>query len=364
MRILFLEGHDGTFYHFHRELAGTLLKKNYEIFVSAPYGEFTNDIKAMGCEFINSPVKRRAVNPFADFKLFIYYIKLFKKLKPDIVLTYTIKPNVYGGMACRASKIPYIANITGLGTAIENSGILRFIAIMLYKSGLKGAKCVFFQNQQNYNLFIGKKILRDGKARLIPGSGVNLTKHALEPYPDDDSNLRFLFIGRIMRDKGINELLNVFKNINNKNIFLDIVGGCEEDEYISKLAAAHEINKNIIYHGSQRDVNKFYRNAHCVILPTYHEGMSNVLQEAAAAGRPVIASKIPGCMETFEDGVTGFGCEPKSAESLEHAVKKFLNLSQDERREMGLKGRSKIEREFDRSIVVNTYIDGINNALK
>lgn len=364
MKILFLEANEGTFYLFHRELGRELVRQGHEVIVSVPFGDLIPEIEKIGCECIDAPVKRRSVNPISDLKLFFYYIKLIKKIKPDVILTYTIKPCVYGGMACRITHVPYIADITGLSTAIENKGPLKFLAMTLYKLGLKGVRRLFFENSQNLEFFVKNKLVKNRETtRLVSGAGVNLDENKLEEYLADngsENKTKFLFVGRIMRNKGINELLEAFKNLDDKNIFLDIVGGCEEDEYIAKLAAAHDFNKNIVYHGLQRNVHEFYKNSHCVILPTYHEGMANVLQEAAAAGRPVIASKIPGCMETFDDGVTGFGCEPKNTKSLENAIKKFLSLTWDERREMGLKGRRKMEREFDRTIVVNAYIEEIN----
>lgn len=369
MKILFLEPHEGTFYLFHQELAQKLITLGHEVCVSAPDGDFTQNIKDLGCIKFNAPVKRRSINPLSDLKLLIYYIKLIKNLKPNVILTFTIKPCVYGGLAAQFTHTPYIADITGLGTAIENKGVLRFIALSLYKLGLRKAAKIFFENSRDQKFFIAHKIAAQDKTRLTSGAGVNLNKFKLEDYPDSSQNIKFLFVGRIMKDKGVNELLEAFNNINNKNqpcgvehknLYLDIVGGCEENEYLLKLEQAHQANKNIIYHGEQQDMQKFYKESHCVILPTYHEGMANALQEASATGRPVIASNIPGCQETFDDNITGFACEPKDAQSLTQAINKFINLNHQERREMGLRAREKMQREFDKEIVVDAYIDEIN----
>ncbi|MBR0043438.1 MAG: glycosyltransferase family 4 protein [Synergistaceae bacterium] len=365
MKILFLEPHEGTFYLFHKELAQKLIKLGHEVCVSAPDGDFTQNIKDLGCVKLNAPVKRRSINPLSDLKLLIYYIKLIKNLKPNVILTFTIKPCVYGGLAAQFTHTPYIADITGLGTAIENKGVLRFIALSLYKLGLRKAAKIFFENSRDQKFFIAHKIAAQDKTRLTSGAGVNLNKFKLEDYPESpDGAIKFLFVGRIMKDKGINELLEAFNNFNRKNIYLDIVGGCEEDEYLLKLEQAHQANNNIIYHGVQHDMQKFYKASHCVILPTYHEGMANALQEASATGRPVIASNIPGCQETFDDNITGFACEPKDAQSLTQAINKFINLNHQERREMGLKAREKMQREFDKEIVVDAYIDEINKFAK
>ena len=365
MKILFLEPHEGTFYLFHKELAQRLIKLDNKVYVSAPEGDFTQKINELGCETYDAPVNRLSVNPFSDIKLLIYYIKLIKSLRPNIILTFTIKPCVYGGLAAQLTHTPYIADITGLSSAIENKGPLKFIAITLYKLGLRKAAKVFFENSQNQKFFIANKIVKNkDMTRLTNGAGVNLNNFKLASYPESpDGKIKFLFAGRVMREKGINELLTAFNNLNNNNLYLDMVGGCEEAEYLTKLEQAHKANNNIIYHGVQHDMQKFYRAAHCVILPTYHEGMANVLQEAAATGRPVIASDIPGAQEIFDDNITGFACLPKDAHSLEQAINKFINLSQQERCAMGLKGREKMQREFDKELVVDAYIDEINKII-
>lgn len=323
----------------------------------------TDDISNTGCKFIPCNVlERRGTNPFKDLKLISLYWRAISKLKPDVVLTYTIKPNVYGGIVCQTRKVPYIANITGLGTTIENSGLLSFISIILYKFGLRKARCVFFQNRNNEKLFIDKGIA-NGKTRLIPGSGVDLEVHCSEPYPSDMDGFHFLFVGRIMKDKGINELLEAMRVLHTmkNNVILDIVGFCDED-YAATLNEA-ERDGVIINHGIQANVHSFYKNCHCVVLPSYHEGMSNVLLEASATGRPIIATRVPGCQETFDEGITGFGCEVRNTESLVESMKKMIALTNTEREQMGLKARIKMEKEYDRNIVIQAYKEEIEEKI-
>ena len=362
MKVLILANYDLGLYKFRKEVLEALCSR-YKVFVSCPRGEYIEKIEAIGCKYIGQEFNRRGTNPLADFEQLIGYVELIKKVKPDVVLTYTIKPNVYGGLACQLTRTPYIANVTGLGTSIENGGIMQFLTTNLYKIGLRKADCVFFQNSSNRKLFIDNNIVKR-HTRLIPGSGVNLVFHTFEEYPDETDGLRFLFVGRIMKDKGIGELLSAMKMLHNEhpNISLDIVGGYDED-YSSTLDKA--VNEGYIrYHGRQEDVHSFYKNSHCVVLPSYHEGMANVLLEGASTGRPVIASNIPGCMETFDDGKTGFGCKVKSAESLADALKKFLELSHQEKASMGIAGREKVKKEFNRSIIVNAYLDEINKIVR
>ena len=357
MRIVILTNSDVGLYKFRRELLEKLCN-NHEVFIVLPNGPYIKEMESIGCKYIPFEFNRRGKNPLADIMQVKRYIDLLKAIKPALVLTYTIKPNIYGGIACQITNIPYIANITGLGTAIENRGWINVIGINLYKMGLRKAKCVFFQNKENQKVFIRKKIVC-GRTELLPGSGVNLTQYKYEKYPNENKSIRFLFVGRIMKDKGIEELLTSMEKIykKNKNVILDIVGPCEED-YTTLLAQA-EKKGFVHYFGFQKNIHSFYKNCHCVVLPSYHEGLANVLLEGAATGRPVIATNVPGCQETFTEGVTGFGCELKNLDSLKQAIEKFLCLSEDKHIEMGKNARRKIEKEFNRKFVIEAYLKKI-----
>ncbi|OQC00510.1 MAG: N,N'-diacetylbacillosaminyl-diphospho-undecaprenol alpha-1,3-N-acetylgalactosaminyltransferase [Firmicutes bacterium ADurb.Bin099] len=359
MKILILANIDMGLYKFRRELLETLTKE-HKVFFCVPHGEFTKKIEDTGCKYIPSNMlDRRSTNPIKDLLLLFDYKKIVSQIKPDVVLTYTIKPNVYGGLVCRQSKISYIANITGLGTSIENGGLLSTISMWLYKIGLKKASCVFFQNEYNMTLFTEKGIVNN-QAKIIPGSGVNLNEHNYEQYPDTDTFIRFLFIGRIMKDKGIDELLSAFDEVHKKytNIRLDIVGGCDEQSYFSVLQEAQSVGY-IKYHNQQENVHDFIKNTHCTVLPSYHEGIANVLLESAATGRPVIATRVPGCVETFDDEVSGIGCDARNINSLVEAIERFIELPHNKKKQMGIAGRKKMEKEFDRSIVINAYCEEI-----
>ncbi len=318
----------------------------------------------MGCRFIDLPLDRRGVNLLNDIKLLLNYYRIIKNIRPDIVLTYTIKPNIYGGIVCRYIGVPQIANITGLGTAIENESILQKILIKFYKIALKNTYCIFFQNSSNKKYFAKHKIGRSSRYKMIPGSGVNLKDHPFEEYPIDDGTLRFLFIGRIMKDKGIEELVEAasrLKKIYN-NLQFDALGSYEKD-YKEK---ALELKKKgvINFHGVKDNVHDYIKKCNAVILPSYHEGMSNVLLEAASSGRPVLASNVPGCMETFDEGISGFGFEAKNVDSLVEAIIKFIELPYEEKAKMGLAGRTKMEKEFDRNIIVQEYMKVIKSLLE
>ncbi|MBE7100553.1 MAG: glycosyltransferase family 4 protein [Clostridiales bacterium] len=355
-KIVILVNSDIVIYNFRLELVEALLSNGYQVVIVSPYGKRIDFLTQLGCKFIELNLARHGKNLFQDLNLLKNYKKILKLEKPDVVLTYTIKPNIYGGMACQSLKIPYIANITGLGDAIENGGLLQKITLFLYKLGLKKAKNVFFQNASNQKFFLDNKIVK-GNNDLLPGSGVNIERFAYAEYPTNDA-IKLLFIGRITRDKGVNELAEVAKIIASKyqNVVFDIVGWADEGS-----KNPFETLGNCYCHGSQVEVKPFIEKTHAIVLPSYHEGMANVLLEAASCGRPILASNIPGCQETFEEGVTGFGFEPKNIESLCEVIEKFIALPYEQKCEMGKLGRKKMEEQFNRQIVVNKYLEQINS---
>ena len=359
-KVLILTNSINGLYSFRRELIEMLIKDSYEVTISSPEDTKSFYFNNIGCKLIYTSINRRGISPAADFKLIYHYFKMIIKVKPNVVLTYTIKPNVYGGLACRLLRIPYIANITGLGTSIENKGALRTISLFLYKVGLKKAHAVFFQNISNKEYFTKNRIVSEKISREIPGSGVNIDYHIFEEYPTNDDTIKFLFIGRIMKSKGIDELLEAAQII--KNIYPNTefhLVGAKEENYDAKL---NNLIKNgiIYYHGRQEDVRYFIKMCHATINPSYHEGMSNVLLESASTGRPVLASNIPGCKETFDEGISGFGFEVRNVDSLVETIIKFIELPYEEKKKMGVAGRKKMEKEFNRKIVIENYIEEIN----
>jgi glycosyltransferase len=355
-KVLLLANHDIVLYNFRLELIERLLLDRHEVFIVFPYGNRINDLKKLGCQYIKIDMDRHGTNPVKDLKLLANYKKVLKSIKPDMVFTYTIKPNIYGALACKALKIPCVVNITGLGIAVEQRGILQKITLALYKIALKKVQTIFFQNEENMRFFKEKKLYPE-KHKLLPGSGVNLEKFIPLEYPEEKDGIRFLFIGRIMRSKGVLELFECARRIRAKyeNVFFDVVGWDDGGLVVEIEKAAKE--RAIVFHGRQDNVISFIQKAHCIVLPSYFEGMSNVLLEAAASARPVIASDVSGCRETFEEGITGFSCKVKDVESLEAAIKQFLQLPYGKKVEMGRKGRAKVEKEYDRNIVIERYME-------
>lgn len=350
MNVLIAANCNVGLYLFRKELIETLLQE-HQVTVAVPEGEFTGPLRDAGCEVIETPVDRRGLNPVKDLGLFRRYWKILKKHKPDMVVTYTIKPNIYCGMACRMQKVPYAANVTGLGTAFQKKGLLRRFVTMLYQSSLKKAKVVFFENAANRQIFIDGKILPEEKTVRLNGAGVNLDRYACKPYPETEP-IRFLFVGRVMREKGIEELFAAMDRLYEEgaDCTLDVLGYYEED--YAQTIRSYEQKGWLRYHGYQSDVRPFVEKAHCFVLPSYHEGMANTNLECAAMGRPVITSNIPGCQEAVVAEKSGLLCEPKNPESLYAAMDRFLKLTFEQRQAMGLAGRRHMEEIFDKRLVV------------
>lgn len=358
MKILILANNDVGLYQFRKELIEELLKKN-QVFISLPNGDLVEPLRQLGCKFINTSIDRRGINPKTDFSLFLKYMKVLKKIKPDLVITYTIKPNIYGGFACRLLKIPYATNITGLGTAFQSQGMLRKLVTVMYKVSLKTARIVFFENCGNQKVFIDEKIVSKNKTCLLNGAGVNLEHYTYAEYPKDSEETRFLFVGRVMKEKGIDELFKAMRRLrkNGINCSLDVLGGYEEN--YESVIRCFEKEGWLRYHGYQEDVRPFIANCHCFVLPSWHEGMANTNLECAASGRPVITSNIPGCREAVIDCKSGFLCEKQNMQSLLMSMKKFAELPIEAKVEMGRLGREHMIKHFDKRKVVSDTVEAL-----
>lgn len=349
--ILILANHSGGLYDFRKDLI-VELKKHANVTVAVPHNDRWAELLNLVNRVIELSVDRRGMNPLHDSKLFHQYRTMLKEVKPDLVLTYTIKPNIYGGLACRMAHTPYAVNITGLGSAIENGGWLKKFVLALYKPALKGARVVFFENAGNRETLAATGVVPKGRDVVLNGAGVNLEDYHYQPYPQEGP-VRFLFVGRVMHEKGVDELFAAAKRMKQKygdGVEFHIAGSFEE----AYKPVMDELEKTVVvkYHGYQSDMKPFYAMASCIVLPSYHEGMSNVLLEAAASGRPLITSDIPGCREAVENGVSGYLCPAKDADALYEAMRRFVELPESWRGEMGRRGRERMEQRFSKTAVV------------
>ncbi len=363
-KALILANSSSGLYDFRNELLTGLMDEGYKIFVSLPDDMKVKELQEEGCKVIHTEINRRGVNPVQDMALFGTYKRLLKSIRPDIVITYTIKPNIYGGFACRLLKIPYISTITGLGSTFERGGILLKLIVAMYRTALKSCRCLFFQNEENRKIF-DQHGIKGKKTVVVNGSGVNLEKHRFEEYPGHrDDVTRFLYIGRLMKEKGTEELLYSARKAHEKyndKVSFAAIGYTEDFEEQVKEAVAAGYFKTIPY---QLDVHPYIREADAVVHPSYHEGMSNVLMEAAATGRPVITCDISGCREIVNKDVSGYLCEPRSSESLYKAIERFMKTPGDKRAAMGRAARSYVEQKFDRRSIILAYINEIKEIVK
>lgn len=361
-KILILANHDVGLYNFRKELLERLLEEGYKVYVSCPQGNNIEKFINMGCYYIETHFNRHGTNPLNEVKLLQHYRGIMRDIKPDIVFGYTIKPNIYGALAAKKYKIPFVANITGLGTAVETPGILQKIIIQMYKRAFSEVQTVFFQNEENKQFFVDNNIAT-GKHKMLPGSGVNLKHFYLQEYPSINDSIEFVFISRIMQEKGIDQYLEAAEFITKKypETKFHVRGFCEE-EYEDILEDYH--NRGVIvYHGMISDVREILKITHCTVHPTYYpEGLSNVLLESAASGRPIITTNRSGTREVIEDYVNGFLIEEKNTEDLVKKLEKFIKLSGEQKINMGLLGRKKVKKEFNRQIVVDEYIKELRNV--
>ncbi|WP_195250727.1 glycosyltransferase family 4 protein [Romboutsia sp. 1001713B170207_170306_H8] len=357
-KVLILSNHFVTIHKFRQELVMNLVERGHDVVVSLPYSNETERIEDLGVRTINTYVDRKSINPIKDIKLFIEYINLIRLEKPDIVVSYTIKPNAYGGIASKLCKCEFIANVTGLGSAYYKGGFVKKIVSALYKMGFKSAKSVIFENEGNAQVLIDDKTIKQDQAVVMNGAGVNLDKFSFCPMPSGNV-IRFLFVGRIMAEKGIEELFEVIKRIRSEynNVEFSFIGWFEDD--YSEIIKEFEEKNFIKYYGYQDDVIPFIRNSHCIVLPSYHEGMANVLLEGAAMGRALIASDIPGCREAIVEGKNGWTCKVKDVDDLYGKIKRFIDLSYNEKVKMGKFGRCHMEEIFDKKKVVKLTVEEI-----
>lgn len=332
------------------------LTEDSEVIALCPDTGFKEELTQVGCNFLDQKMERRGMNPIKDFGLLLDYIRVIREIKPDLVITYTIKPNAYGGIACQLCGVPYAVNVTGLGTAFQGNGMLQTFVTVLYKIAFCRAKVVFFENEENRDVIVNAGIIDAGRTHVLHGAGVDLEKFQYLEYPEDANCTRFLFIGRVMREKGMDELFEAMRRLraDGVNCTLDVLGSFDED-YSEKIKAA-KTEGWLTYYGYQPDVRPFIANCHCFVLPSWHEGMANTNLECAASGRPVITSNIHGCLEAVEDGVSGYLCEIKNADGLYQTMKRFAELPINQRIAMGIAGRKHMEEIFDKKKVVEETI--------
>jgi len=352
-RILILSDDSFSLRQFRRELISTMRVSDMDVILGTPAGEDAAALEALGCRLIDI----RTENYRRNRDLTAKYRQILKDEKPDMVVTYGRRPNICGGMSCRKEQIPHCANVQNLGD-LAGRTLQGLFARQAYRTALKKAKVVFFENASSAAFFTEKRIIREAQQVILPGAGVNLRSYPLQPYPENDP-VRFLYLGRMKKEKGTDELLDAIKMLYDDcyEVRLDLVGEADS-AYDAQLAPLRELGI-VVVHGFREDPRPYYAACDCVVMPSHSEGMSNVLLEASAMGRPVIGSYIPGCREAVDEGRTGFTFRTQDKYALFEAMRRIAVMPRDQREEMGLAGRRRMEELFDKQIVVEDTMNAI-----
>jgi glycosyltransferase involved in cell wall biosynthesis len=324
-------------------------------------------MRELDIERIPIRIDRSGLNPVADLMLLATYRGLLKRLRPAAYLGYTIKPNVYGSWAAGRLGIPAIPNVSGLGTAFIRNGPLQHIVTRLYRLGFQRAPFVFFQNDEDRRLFVERRLIRDGQARVVPGSGVDLDRFT--PAPPVEGPPTFLLIGRLLRDKGVVEFVDAARRLlpDMPDARFQLLGPIDEDNRtaISQAELDSWVGQGVVeYLGSSNDVRPFIASATAVVLPSYREGLPRSLLEAAAMERPLIATDVPGCRQVVEDGADGYLCRVRDSESLAAAMRRMAELPREQRIAMGKQARNRVQERFSEEFVIRAYLDvlaGLNS---
>ena len=352
---------DWNIANFRGGLIRGLRRAGYEPVVIAPQDPAADRrMSELEVERIPVRIERSGLNPVADLGLFLTYRRLLKRLRPAAYFSYTIKPNIYGCLAAASLGIPAIPNVSGLGTAFIRNGLLQQIVVRLYRLGFRRAPIVFFQNDEDRQLFIDRRIVRADQARVLPGSGVDLERFA--PAPPAEGAPTFLLIGRLLRDKGVVEFVEAARMLRSTlpQARFRLLGPIDEENRTALRAAELQswVEEGVVEHlGTTDDVRPFIAAATAVVLPSYREGLPRSLLEAGAVGRPLIASDVPGCRDVVEDGLNGYLCAVRDAASLASAMRRLAELPADERRAMGEAARRKVQERFSEELVVRAYLE-------
>lgn len=362
-----------SFTRFRADLIRWLVSRGFDVLLLAPADEQVSDLTALGARFVAlRKMKRKGMNPLSDLELYREFSTIYRREQPDLVIQYTIKPNIYSTLAATKLGIPVVAVITGLGYTFINESLLTTIAKRLYRFALNKASQVWFLNDDDREVFINGRLVNEHKVRQIPGEGINC-EHRFNPtsYPNnirEGHRLKFLFIGRLLYDKGIREYIAAAKAIKQDypEVSFGVLGYLNVDNPAAvqgEQLASWVAEGWVHYFGSVDDVRPIIADADCVVLPSYREGMSTTLQESASMAKPIIASDIAGCREIVEVGTTGFLCQVKDSGDVEKHMRLMISLTNDERKQMGEKGRRKMIDEFSVSRVISIYESMISEIL-
>lgn len=360
MKVAIVLNTSWNIYNFRLNLIKSLQQEGHEVHTFAPRDEYTDRLIENGCIHHDIRMDSRGANPFKDLALVFELFFLYKRIRPDIILHYTIKPNVYGTLAAALLKIPVVNNVCGLGTVFLKDDLVSKVAMFLYKISFHLPRKVFFQNADDLKLFLDRNLVPANTVDLLPGSGIDLNKFSPLPFKRNDT-FTFLLISRLITDKGVLEYIDAVKKLRSEGVdaHFQVLGAMDPQH---KRGIQPEIINNWVkdgvveYLGTTEDVHQFIRQADCIVLPSYREGTPRTLLEAASSSKPIIATNVPGCNNVVEDQVNGLLCRLKDADDLADKMRQMTTLDNQTLRKFGVNGRAKMEAEYDESIVINKYL--------
>jgi len=355
--------------NFRRGLMSALLSNGFEVVAVAPVDEYRSGVLGVGCRYLPLEMDNQGTAPLRDLVLLLKYVKILFDERPDVLLTYTVKPNIYASLAARLAGVPVINNVSGLGTAFIRGGWLGTMVGLLYRVALQKSRCVFFQNEDDQQVFIKKGLVLSGQTELLPGSGIDLLHFSpdavsVQSAPEREGSLLFLMVARLLWDKGVSEFVEAARLV--KDVypgarfqllgFLDV----KNQTAVPRADVDAWVKEGIVeYLGTSDDVRPFIAAVDCVVLPSYREGTPRSLLEAAAMAKPLIATDVPGCREVVSDGVNGLLCQVRNSQDLADKMLNFIEMPVASRLRMGSDSRRLAETRFDQAIVIQKYLQVI-----
>ena len=345
--------------HFRGPILRELKRLGLRVVAVAPLDDSARDLAQLGVELEPVRINSRGMSPGADLRLVFDYERIIERVCPDAFLAFTAKPNIYGSIAAKRKSVPFVNTITGLGTSFLTGRILQGIVTFLYRFALRHSSRVFFHNDDDRELFARLNIVSKERSDVVAGSGVDLERFS--PVSSDESSpvTTFLFVGRLLRDKGAVEFAEAAGIVKSQRAArFQMLGSAEKHPKAVPGTALNgwERDGMVEMLGAVSDVRPVIAQADCVVLPSYREGLPRVLLEAAAMGKPVVATDVPGCRQVVRHGSTGLLCESRSSFSLARAMLAIVDMPPQERVAMGLRARDLVGREYSEERVVSQYI--------
>jgi len=356
--------------NFRAGLVRALRERGYEVVALSPDDPYAGRLAELGCRHVPLAMDNKGTNPLRDAALFLRYVRALRRERPDVFLGWTIKPNVYGSLAAHLLGVPVINNVSGLGTAFLSGGWLMRLVRLLYRTAFGRSARVFFQNRDDRALFVDSGLLRADQARVLPGSGIDLAHFAPPPavLRNPTTGPVFLLVARLLWDKGVGEYVEAARLLKARlpGARVQLLGFLDVDNRtaVPRQTVEGWVSEGLVeYLGHADDVRQHVAVADCVVLPSYREGTPRSLLEAAAMGKPLVTTDVPGCREVVDDGVNGFLCRPRDAADLADKLLRFAQMPEAARLEMGRQSRLKAEREFSERIVIDAYLAEIDRVL-